>query len=124
MRVPMMSVGTRSGVNWIRANVPPTTRAKVSTASVLATPGTPLEQHVAPGQQADEHALNELVLAHDDSLDFEYGSFQGVHLGSQPIAATGRRPRAPGPSRARPHPSNRWSPGAARLLMSSITLHG
>ncbi|CKT35796.1 Uncharacterised protein [Mycobacterium tuberculosis] len=41
MRVPMMSVGTRSGVNWMRENVPPTTRAKVSTANVLATPGTP-----------------------------------------------------------------------------------
>ncbi len=41
MRVPMMSAGTRSGVNWIRANVPPTTVASVSTASVLATPGTP-----------------------------------------------------------------------------------
>src|SRR5205085_914757 len=33
--------GTRSGVNWMRANVPPTTFAKVSTARVLATPGTP-----------------------------------------------------------------------------------
>ncbi len=41
MRVPTMSAGTRSGVNWMRANVPPTTRASVSTASVLATPGTP-----------------------------------------------------------------------------------
>lgn len=28
-------------MNWIRENVPPTTFAKVSTASVLATPGTP-----------------------------------------------------------------------------------
>jgi hypothetical protein len=41
MRVPTMSAGTRSGVNWMRANVPPTTRARVSTASVFATPGTP-----------------------------------------------------------------------------------
>jgi len=37
----MMSAGTRSGVNWMRANEPPTTVARVSTASVLATPGTP-----------------------------------------------------------------------------------
>src|SRR5258706_1225464 len=37
----MMSAGTRSGVNWIRAKLPPTTVARVSTASVLATPGTP-----------------------------------------------------------------------------------
>src|SRR6476469_691949 len=41
MRVPMMSAGTRSGVNWRRANVPPTAVARVSTASVFATPGTP-----------------------------------------------------------------------------------
>src|SRR6266508_2150769 len=41
MRVPTMSDGTRSGVNCTRANVPPTTCAKVRTASVLATPGTP-----------------------------------------------------------------------------------
>src|SRR5918998_6377714 len=36
-----MSDGTRSGVNWIGANYPPTTVAKLRTASVLATPGTP-----------------------------------------------------------------------------------
>src|SRR5215475_3475636 len=41
MRVPTMSAGTRSGVNWMRAKLPPTTLASVSTASVLATPGTP-----------------------------------------------------------------------------------
>ena len=41
MRVPTMSEGTRSGVNWMRENVPPTTVAKLRTASVLATPGTP-----------------------------------------------------------------------------------
>src|SRR5215475_10396050 len=41
MRVPTTSAGTRSGVNWIRANDPPVTLAMVSTASVLATPGTP-----------------------------------------------------------------------------------
>src|SRR6476620_4406072 len=37
----MMSAGSRSGVNCSRANVPPTTRAAVSAASVLARPGTP-----------------------------------------------------------------------------------
>src|SRR6266540_1157306 len=41
MRVPMMSEGTRSGVNWIREKVPPATVASVSAASVLAMPGTP-----------------------------------------------------------------------------------
>src|SRR5690606_35171904 len=33
--------GDGSGVNWRRAKVPPTTWARVPTARVLATPGTP-----------------------------------------------------------------------------------
>ena len=41
MRVPTMSAGSRSGVNCRRVNVPPTTAASVSTARVLARPGTP-----------------------------------------------------------------------------------
>ena len=41
MRVPTMSEGTRSGVNWTRAKSPPTTSAKLLTARVFATPGTP-----------------------------------------------------------------------------------
>lgn len=36
-----MSEGTRSGVNWTRANDPPTTVANVRTARVFAVPGTP-----------------------------------------------------------------------------------
>ena len=40
-RVPTMSEGTRSLVNWTRTNDPPTTVASVCTASVFATPGTP-----------------------------------------------------------------------------------
>ena len=71
-----MSDGTRSGVNWIREKVPPTTLAKVSTASVLATPGTPSMQQVALGQQADQHPLDQPVLADDHPLDLEDRAFQ------------------------------------------------
>ena len=39
--VPTMSAGIRSGVNCSREKLPPTTSARVRTASVLATPGTP-----------------------------------------------------------------------------------
>jgi hypothetical protein len=35
---------------------------------------------VALGQQADEHALDELVLADDDPLDLEDRALQGVDL--------------------------------------------
>src|SRR5215212_667269 len=40
-RVPVMSDGSRSGVNCSRAKVPPTAVATVSTVRVLARPGTP-----------------------------------------------------------------------------------
>ena len=39
--VPVMSAGMRSGVNWMRLNSHPSTRARVRTSSVFATPGTP-----------------------------------------------------------------------------------
>src|SRR6266511_3138651 len=41
MRVPTRSEGTRSGVNWTRWKVPPSTLATVAMVSVLARPGTP-----------------------------------------------------------------------------------
>ena len=63
-------------MNWIRANVPPTTRANVSTASVLATPGTPSSRQVALGQQADEHPLDQPVLPDDHPLDLEHDAFE------------------------------------------------
>ena len=40
-RVPTMSPGMRSGVNWSRLKVPPIASARVRTARVFATPGTP-----------------------------------------------------------------------------------
>src|SRR5919197_2018653 len=41
MRVPTRSEGTRSGVNWTRENVPPSTPAVVLIVRVFASPGTP-----------------------------------------------------------------------------------
>ena len=39
MYVPMMSKGSKSGVNWTRLNLHPRARAKVLASSVLAKPG-------------------------------------------------------------------------------------
>ena len=83
-----MSVGTRSGVNWMRANVPPTTFAKVSTARVLVTPGTPSSSTCPLDSRPTSISLDELVLADDDLLDLEDRPLQGVHLGRQAVAAT------------------------------------
>ena len=71
MRVPTRSAGTRSGVNCRRLNEPPSTSATVLTVSVLARPGHALEQHVAAGQQRDQHALEHRFLADDHALDLE-----------------------------------------------------
>ena len=51
----------------------------------LGHAGNTLEQHMALGQQADQHPLHELVLADDDPLDLEDGPLQGVHFGGQAV---------------------------------------
>ena len=66
-----MSDGSRSGVNWMRANVPPTTWASVSAASVLARPGHRLEQDVTAGEEGDEQSLEQPALADDDPAHLE-----------------------------------------------------
>ena len=84
MRVPTRSAGSRSGVNWMRANVPPTTVASVSTASVLARPGTPSSRHVAPASRHDHQALDHAVLPDDDVLDLEqcfFDQLRGTRFG-------------------------------------------
>src|SRR5919112_2188992 len=52
MRVPSRWDGTRSGVNWIRRNVPPSTCASVLTVSVFASPGTPSSRTWPPASSA------------------------------------------------------------------------
>src|SRR5262245_38275992 len=52
MRVPTRSAGTRSGVNWRRLKLPPSTSATVLTVSVLARPGTPSSSTWPPARSA------------------------------------------------------------------------
>ena len=56
-------------MNWMRRNVPPRAVASDWTASDLARPGHALEQHVAVGEQADQQAVEQRLLADDDALD-------------------------------------------------------
>src|SRR4030081_2882819 len=46
--VPVMSLGIRSGVNWMRENLRSSTLAIVLIRSVLASPGTPMIRLFAP----------------------------------------------------------------------------
>ena len=44
MSVPVMSIGIRSGVNWMRLNFSDIVSASLLTSSVLASPGTPISR--------------------------------------------------------------------------------
>ena len=65
MRVPTMSLGSRSGVNCTRLNLPPTAAASARHASVFATPGMPFEQDVPVGEQRHHERIDDLGLSDD-----------------------------------------------------------
>ena len=67
--LPTMSAGMRSGVNWMREYFRCSTRQRAQQRG-LAQPGNAFEQHVAAGQQADQDAFDDVVLADDDLADF------------------------------------------------------
>ena len=56
-----------SGVNWARANRRPSVRGQRSCQQRLGHAGRPLEQHVAPAGERDQHPRDRLVLAHHDA---------------------------------------------------------
>ena len=59
----MMSEGSRSTVNWMRAKWRSIVLDRTATSSVLARPGTPCKQQVAAGEQRDQEPLDDHVLA-------------------------------------------------------------
>ena len=66
---PMTSEGSRSGVNWMRAKSRPSARANDRAISVLPRPGQVLQQHVAAGQDADQHQFERPAVADHRPLD-------------------------------------------------------
>ena len=50
--VPVMSLGIRSGVNWMRENLRCSASATDETISVLASPGTPTSSACPPESSA------------------------------------------------------------------------
>ena len=58
-------------MNWMRAKLPPEHARRRLDRQRLREPGHALDQQVALGQQADEHALEHLVLPGDDPADLE-----------------------------------------------------
>lgn len=92
----MMSLGSRSGVHWIRRNSPEMAWATVRAAVVLASPG-PFEQHVAAREQTDQQRFPQVVLTHHGGRelagngldDIDGVSHGGSHI-CQLVPITGR----------------------------------
>ena len=61
-----MSLGMRSGVNWMRLKAQPLTTASVRATSVLPRPGAPSTRTCPLREHRDEQAVDELLLPDDD----------------------------------------------------------
>ena len=84
MTVPMRSAGSRSGVNWTRANLRVDGVAERSHRERLGEPGHAFEQHVPPREQTDENALDHVGLADDDLADLVHQAFdEGALFGDE-----------------------------------------
>ena len=65
----MTSDGIRSGVNWIRPKLEARRLRERARDQRLREAGEVLDQHVAVGEQPEQHELERLALADDGALD-------------------------------------------------------
>ncbi len=63
--MPVMSLGIRSGVNWMRLNSSESDCASECTIKRLGQPGHPLEDAMSAGEDGDQQLLDDLVLPDD-----------------------------------------------------------
>ncbi len=77
--VPVMSLGIRSGVNWMR-HEPQVQRLgeRRDGQSVLASPGTPIVRQCPRANSADQHLLDHLVLADNDLVNLADQGLAGL----------------------------------------------
>ena len=73
--VPVMSLGIRSGVNWMRMKFRCSAWANVETVERLGQPRHADGEAVAAGEDADQHLLDHLVLADDHLVDLAQQRF-------------------------------------------------
>ena len=69
MSVPVMSVGIRSGVNWMRLNIRPKHLGHGSHQQRFRRAGQAGDQAVAADEQADADLFHHFILADDNALD-------------------------------------------------------
>ncbi len=61
-----MSIGIKSGVNWMRLNLSDIVSASLLTIKRLGQPGHAHQERMAAGEEADRQPLDDVVLADDD----------------------------------------------------------
>ena len=92
-----MSLGIRSGVNWMRLNSSDSDCASECTIRVLARPGHALQDAVPAGEDGHQQLLDDLVLPDDlagDLLaDLVVGRAQLLELGEVELFGRGRAQR-------------------------------
>ena len=64
--MPVMSIGIRSGVNWMRLNFSDIVSASLLTSKRLGQAGHAHQQRMAAGEEADRQPLDDVALADDD----------------------------------------------------------
>ena len=90
---PTTSVGSRSGVNWMRPNDAVDRRGERLGQAGLADAGHVLDEEVPLGDEAEQHELDHLGLALDHLLDV--GDDVGVVVGEGRAAGSGLLPGEP-----------------------------
>jgi hypothetical protein len=78
MSVPVMSIGIRSGVNWMRLNFSDIVSASLLMSKCLRQTRHAHQERMAASKQADAELLDHVTLAHDHF----------AQLSSQPIIGT------------------------------------
>ena len=69
IETPVTSLGSRSGVNWMRRTEQSMLRASDLASIVLPTPGHVLDEQVPLGEQHHQRQADDVGLALDDALD-------------------------------------------------------
>ena len=78
MSVPVMSLGIRSGVNWMRLKTRPEGLRHGAHQQGFGGAGKPGDEAVAAHEQADHDLLQHLLLAHDHAAHLRHDV--GLHL--------------------------------------------
>ena len=99
MSVPVMSIGIRSGVNWMRLNLSDIVSASLLTKQRLGQSRHAHQQGVPAGEQADRQPLDDVALADDDAAQLLPQSAHRPRASDRSPGRHGRSDDPPAPLR-------------------------